>query len=1080
MLRFLFSTLIILLSAYFLDAQVASITVETNNVSGGGFQSDVSITEDGLTVYSAADVAGISRSLDGGLTYESMNEGLKSPKVASLAITPDNDQILYAGTGDKGGSGGLYRSVDGGGHWELTNAGNSAQFAGNHSADADPVPDSHPRSNGDLIVVDYGADPASHLDDIVIAGTYKNGVVLFSEGGNIESSAVNSSGFVRSVAYHNDVSNKAYAAIYFLEDEFNGIYEIDYTDINNPVSTLAFQTPNPEGLTVLGNGNVYAAIGDAGIVKYNGTSWSLKNNNLNIGNTNRQWTAAKGYSREANNDVIYIGLNNLGGTESGEDYSSIWRSVNGGNTWTPLVDADVNVEDQVYGQSYDWWFRIDAFPQAGLGRKNSVVSSIDIALGAFPNVATDDIVYVSGRGGIWKGVDGGTTWKPAVYNMQVTANRGVAVNPSNPSQVVIANTDFVVLETSSRFEGEDLSRDKPQGAESRAYDIMFDVVSNEVIAGIGDRDKNDPGGGEVYTKSTSTLGNSNLEWTNTNLQGETSSTNGRVRAITSGYHNGSSETDQTILAAVEEEGVFRYFNGSWAESSGANIGATERSNFVWPDNENSGVVYLLDLSIGLYRSTDGGQNWTDIWPDMNFNNKDFFNAGYITADDGDPTTLYVSLQGGSGSPIGTNFKVYRMTGADQGLFDKPNLDDDITDITMHTGNVAIQRPGPIVFGQDGKLWLTQQQNSPNNITAGLYVMENPTTDLSFVDLTTDAYRNLAIQPSGIDVSSDGYVYISQSGTGLVKISYSETPEEPTPITTFIEAESSSLGNNWITTEGPAACNCSYLLTPSDQPTNHLPIDNPEDIATFSVTVDATGMYKVFARIRTDDADNDSFWVRANDGEWQKWNRINWPHGASDPVFQWSQVGHYNNGDDLATPVEFYLMEGENEVQFAIREPGAQLDKIFVTDEDESFIYTVQNNASSGDFSLQHLVEESCPGDSLTFIPELAGATITIVDNEFDINKNLHIEGQDDSLIEFLGSGSHRLFHVHEEAELSLAHLILKNGSADIDGGAILNEGVLRLEEIILEGNSQSGTPKSLTNKVGGQIFVLPGLTEMKR
>ena len=75
------------------NTSIQSIVVSHNNVSGGGFQSDVTITDDGLTVYSSADVSGVFKSTDGGLLFENKNKGLKSPKVASLAITPDNDQI---------------------------------------------------------------------------------------------------------------------------------------------------------------------------------------------------------------------------------------------------------------------------------------------------------------------------------------------------------------------------------------------------------------------------------------------------------------------------------------------------------------------------------------------------------------------------------------------------------------------------------------------------------------------------------------------------------------------------------------------------------------------------------------------------------------------------------------------------------------------------------------------------------------------------------------------------------------------------------------------------------------------------
>lgn len=744
----------------------AAIIIADNNVSGGGFQNDVTITDDGLTVYSSADVSGIFKSADGGLRFENRNKGLKSPKVASLAITPDNDQILYAGTGDKGASGGLFRSIDGGETWALTGDGAKAQFAGNHSATSDPIPNGHPRSNGDLIVVDEGENSATYTDDIVIAGTYKDGVRLFTQGGEKEASAVNTSGFVRSIAHDPAVPDTAFAAIQFSDSARNGIYKIDYTNPSAPTSVLEYPTLRPEGLTVLSNGHVYGAIGTNGIASHNGTTWVLRNNGLSTNNKYRQWTAVTGYV-EGNNDVVYAGTNNLGGNAYGKNYSSIWRTVNGGDSWTPLVGADTNVNDQPYGQSYDWWYRKDAFPQAGLGRTNNVVSSIDIARGTNADLVSDDIIYVSGRGGIWKSENGGDSWEPAVNNMQATVNNGVAVNPNDPTQVVLANTDYVVLETSNRFENNDISRDKPKGSESTGYDVIFDATSNELILGVGNRGNNK--GGNVFVKSAAAIGNpSGSGWTNTNLSAATSATNGRVRAVSYGYHDGTSATSQTILAAVEGEGVFRYHNGTWSKSNGINIGSTDRSNFVWPDNGDSGVVYLVDLSSGFYRSNDGGKNWTDIWPSMSFNNKNFYTTGYITADDKNPTTLYLSIQGDNDSPVGSKFRVFRMTGADTGIFSTPGTSG-ITDITNHSGSSPIQRPGPIVFGPDGNLWLTQQQDSRNSIDAALFVMKNPATDVSFTEVTTNEYRNIAILPSGIDVSSDGHVYISQNGVGVVKI-----------------------------------------------------------------------------------------------------------------------------------------------------------------------------------------------------------------------------------------------------------------------------------------------------------------------
>jgi len=135
-----------------------------------------------------------------------------------------------------------------------------------------------------------------------------------------------------------------------------------------PTATQEYATLRPEGVTVLANGHVYAAISQEGIVKYDGQSWALKNAGLSINNQYRRWTAVDGYL-EGTQDIIYAGVNNTGGNANGANYSSVWRSADGGDTWSALVDVNANVSDTVYGKSHDWWYRIDAFAQGGLGRK---------------------------------------------------------------------------------------------------------------------------------------------------------------------------------------------------------------------------------------------------------------------------------------------------------------------------------------------------------------------------------------------------------------------------------------------------------------------------------------------------------------------------------------------------------------------------------------------------------------------------------------------------------------------------------------------------------------------------------------
>jgi photosystem II stability/assembly factor-like uncharacterized protein len=57
---------------------------------------------------------GIHRSEDGGQTWIALNEGLASTNIRSLVQSRINPKLFYAGTNGSG----LYRSLDGGGHWE--------------------------------------------------------------------------------------------------------------------------------------------------------------------------------------------------------------------------------------------------------------------------------------------------------------------------------------------------------------------------------------------------------------------------------------------------------------------------------------------------------------------------------------------------------------------------------------------------------------------------------------------------------------------------------------------------------------------------------------------------------------------------------------------------------------------------------------------------------------------------------------------------------------------------------------------------------------------------------------------------
>ena len=71
------------------------------------------------TLYAGTFGGGVFKSTDGGGTWQAINAGLGGTEVAALAIDPTTPRTLYAGTF----GGGVFKSTDGGSSWQAINAG---------------------------------------------------------------------------------------------------------------------------------------------------------------------------------------------------------------------------------------------------------------------------------------------------------------------------------------------------------------------------------------------------------------------------------------------------------------------------------------------------------------------------------------------------------------------------------------------------------------------------------------------------------------------------------------------------------------------------------------------------------------------------------------------------------------------------------------------------------------------------------------------------------------------------------------------------------------------------------------------
>ena len=145
------------------------------------------------------------------------------------------------------------------------------------------------------------------------------------------------------------------------------------------------------------------------------------------------------------------------------------------------------------------------------------------------------------------------------------------------------------------------------------------------------------------------------------------------------------------------------------------------------------------------------------------------------------------------------------------------------------------------------------------------------------------------------------------------------PIAPTPTPSqesfWLEAECASVGRRWSTQSSSSASSGGYVVVRSGNAITSAPSDIPDNRVRFSLNSVKGGSYKLFARIDAPSNVDDSFWVRINGGSWYKWaSGIEQRRG-----FQWNKL-----------PRSVDLNNGNNTVDFAFREDGSKLDKLYLT------------------------------------------------------------------------------------------------------------------------------------------------------
>lgn len=106
-----------------------------DNIRGVGRMNALAFhPEDPNIIFAGAPAGGLWRSYDGGLHWETNTDQFPTLGVSSIAFSPSNPSVVYIGTGDRDASDspgmGVMKSVDGGMTWDFVNSAISDKVVG--------------------------------------------------------------------------------------------------------------------------------------------------------------------------------------------------------------------------------------------------------------------------------------------------------------------------------------------------------------------------------------------------------------------------------------------------------------------------------------------------------------------------------------------------------------------------------------------------------------------------------------------------------------------------------------------------------------------------------------------------------------------------------------------------------------------------------------------------------------------------------------------------------------------------------------------------------------------------------------
>jgi photosystem II stability/assembly factor-like uncharacterized protein len=363
------------------DESLSASRWESTGGPLGGLGYDVRIDPTNkMKMYVTDNYAGVAKSETGGQHWTLKNEGISvrsgptgdAVNIFSLTIDPNNPEIIWAGTFGEGSAFGVFKSTDGGRSWGIKNSGISLEgypglvFRG------------FTIQEGDSRVVYAQAEVTTTRQGLEFNLT-KGRVYKTTDGGDSWTKIYEGDNLCRYLIIHPSNPNILYLS--------TGIFDRE-----------AYNSDCRNGFS-----------GGVGVFKSlnGGQTWSQVNNGLTdlyIGSLRMH---------PGNPEILFAatGNNACSGQYTGNVVSGLFRTTNGGATWSKVIDKDI-------------------------------MTAVNFS------PSNPNVVYAGSSAAFYRSEDGGITWQR--YSKQLFAGYGpqgikagfpidVVVDPDDPSLLYVNN-----------------------------------------------------------------------------------------------------------------------------------------------------------------------------------------------------------------------------------------------------------------------------------------------------------------------------------------------------------------------------------------------------------------------------------------------------------------------------------------------------------------------------------------------------------------------------------------------------------------------------------------------------------------